>query len=296
MRFFVTGASGFIGSAVVSELLAAGYAVTGLARSGAAAERVAALGATPAEGSLADLDVLRAAATASDGVVHLAYGHGDPDAAEADRRVIDALGHALAGSGRPLVVTSGTLVLAPGRLGRESDPAVPGAPAASRGPSETAAVAWAGRGVRASVVRLAPCVHDGVRRGFAGALMDLAQRTGIAGYLGDGAARWPALHRRDAAVLYRLALEQAPTGTIVHGVGEEGVSLRALAARIAALLDVPSGPIPADQAEAHFGWLAALVGTDAPASSEATRQRFGWNPSGPGLLEDLVHFVGTAAR
>jgi nucleoside-diphosphate-sugar epimerase len=291
MRVFVTGASGFIGSAVVAELRGAGHEVTGLARSPAAADRLRALGAGVTLGALTDLDRLHAAAAVSDGVIHLAYRHGEPPAvaAAADRQAIEALGDALAGSGRPLVATSGTLVLPAGHVGTESDAPDPAAPAAARAAGERTALALAGRGVRASVVRLAPCVHERVKRGFAGALVDAAQRSGTAGYLGDGSQRWPALHRQDAARLYRLAVEQAPAGAVLHGVGEQGVQLRAIAEVIAARLGVPVRQVPADQAEAHFGWLATLAGTDAPASSAATRSLLAWQPVHPGLLDDLEH-------
>jgi nucleoside-diphosphate-sugar epimerase len=291
MRVFVTGASGFIGSAVVTELLDAGHKVTGLARSGASADRLTVLGADVKLAALSDTASLHAAAVASDGVIHLAYRHGEPPgvAAETDRQVIQALGDALAGSGRPLVVTSGTLVLPAGRLGTESDTADAAAPAAARAAAERGALALAGRGARASVVRLAPCVHERVKRGFVGALVDAAQRSGVAGYLGDGSQHWPALHRQDAASLYRLAVERAPAGTVLHGVGEEGVRLRDIAELIAARLGVPARQVPAGQAEAYFGWLATLVGTDAPASSAVTRSLLAWEPTRPGLLDDLAH-------
>jgi nucleoside-diphosphate-sugar epimerase len=291
MRVFVTGASGFIGSAVVAELRDAGHEVTGLARSPAAADRLTALGAGVTLATLADPGRLHAAAAASDGVIHLAYRHGEPPAAAAatDRQVVETLGAALAGSGRPLVVTSGTLVLPAGRVGVESDAPDPAAPGAARAAGERAALALAGRGVRASVVRLAPCVHEQVRRGFAGALIDAAQRSGYAGYLGDGSQRWPALHRQDAARLYRLAVERAPAGSVLHGVGEQGVPLRSIAELIGPRLGVPVRQIPEAQTEAYFGWLAIIAGADAPASSAATRALLAWQPAHPGLLDDLAN-------
>lgn len=300
MRLFVTGASGFIGSAVVAELTGAGHKVTGLARSAASAQRLTALGATAVRGSLADTGTLHAAAADSEGVLHLAFQHGDPylEAADTDRRVIETLGGALTGTGRPLVVTSGTLVLPGGRVATEAGRPSPASPAAARAAGEAAALAAARHGVRATVVRLAPVVHDGVRRGFAGALAGIAERTGISGYLGDGSQRWPTVHRRDAARLYRLAAERAPAGSVMHGVGEEGVPIRAIAERIASHIHVPARPVQPEQAGAHFGWLAALVATDAPASSAATRRLLDWEPSGPGLLDDLDHgrFFGGGQR
>jgi nucleoside-diphosphate-sugar epimerase len=291
MRVFVTGASGFIGSAVVAELQDAGHKVTGLARSPASAELLTALGASVTQATLTDSASLHAAAAAADGVIHLAYRHGEPPdvAAATDRQVIQVLGDALAGSSRPLVVTSGTLVLRGGRVGTESDPADPAGPAGARGAAERAALALADRGVRASVVRLAPCVHERVKRGFVGALVDAAQRAGLAGYLGDGSQRWPALHRQDAARLYRLAVERAPAGAVLHGVGEQGVPLRNIAELIASRLGVPARPVPADQAEGYFGWLATFAGTDAPASNTVTRSLLAWEPTHPGLLDDLEH-------
>ena len=291
MRVFVTGASGFIGTAVVAGLLDAGHQVVGLARSPQSARRLTAQGAEVHPADLDDPDSLRTAAKTADGVIHLAFQHGQPyeQAAAADRRAIAAIGDTLAGSGRPFVVTSGTLVLTPGRVGTEADPPDPASPGAPRAAGEQAALALADRGVRVSVVRLAPSVHDQVRRGFAGALIDIAERTGISGYLGDGSQRWPAVHRQDAARLFRLAVEDAPAGSVLHGVGEDGVPLRAIAGFIGDRLGIPVRSLAADQAEAHFGWLSGLAGTDAPASSAATRRLLGWRPSGPYLLDDLAH-------
>jgi len=293
VRVFVTGASGFVGSAVVSHLAAAGHVVVGLARSDSSAGRLAVLGASVVEGSLDDVDVIQQAAASSDAVAHLAFRHGEPAAlaADTDLQVIEALGDALAGTGRPLVVTSGTLVLPPRRVGRETDRAVTDSPAAFRAASEKAALALAGRDIRVVVMRLAPMVHDAVRRGFAGTLIDIARRTGMSGYLGDGSQRWPAVHRQDAALLYRLALEHAPAGSVLHAVDEEGIPLAVLAGRIGALCGVPVRPIPIEQADAHFGWLARLVATDAPASSAMTRRLLGWRPSHRELIDDLAHMV-----
>jgi len=289
MRLFVTGASGFIGSAVVPELRGAGHQVLGLARSDAAADRLGALGAEVVPGSLTDLETLHAAAAGSDGVIHLAFRHGDREAASSDRAAIKVLGDALAGTDRPLVVTSGTLVLPTGRVGTEADTPDGAAPAAARAGGEHTALMFTDRGVRVSVVRLAPCVHERVKRGFVGGLIDAAERTGFAGYLGDGSQRWPALHRQDAATLYRLATERAPAGSVLHGVGEEGVTLRAIAELIADRLDLPVRRVAADQAANHFGWLATLAGVDAPASSIATRTLLDWEPTHAGLLDDLAH-------
>ena len=297
MRLLITGASGFIGSAVVAELARGGHQVIALARSAAPAERLVALGVAVVRGSLFDPGALHAAAAASDGVLHLALRHGDPypDAAGTDRQVIEVLGDALTRTGRPLVVTSGTLLLPAGEVATEADTP---APAGARAAGETMALSLAGLGVRAVVLRLAPVVHDGVRRGFAGALADIAERTGFSGYVGDGSQRWPAVHRQDAARLYRLAAERAPAGSILHAVGEEGVPVREIADRIASHLGVPARAIPRDQAEAHFGWLVGLVATDAPASSAATRRLMSWEPSHPGLLDDLDHgqFFARAQR
>jgi nucleoside-diphosphate-sugar epimerase len=290
MRVFVTGASGFIGAAVIAELRQGGHHVVGLARSPESASRVEALGATPFVAGLDDLGLLTQAADESAGVIHLAYGHGSPpdEAAAADRRAIETLGSALAGSDRPLVITGGTLVLPAGRTGTERDRPDPEAAATGRGASEPVALALAERGVRASVVRLAPCVHDRARRGFAGALIDAAQRTGVSGYVGDGSQRWPAVHRQDAATLFRLALESAPAGTVLHGVDETGVRLRDIADLIGARLHLPVKEVAADTAPDHFGWIGALVGTDALASSEYTRELLNWRPSHPGLLDDMA--------
>lgn len=299
MRVFLTGASGYVGSAIVPELIDAGHRVLGLARSDAAAAAIAAAGAEVHRGDLEDLGGLRAAAEACDGVVHTAFVHDFSDIAESGRtdlRAVSALGDALAGSGRPLVVTSGTAALPPGGPGTERDAPDRGGAGAHRIASEDAALALARRGVRASVVRLSPSVHDeDDRHGFVPMLVETARASGVSGYVGDGANRWPAVHRRDAARLYRLALESAPPAAVLHAVGDGGVATRAIAEAIGRGLDVPVASIPADEAGAHFGWLAAFFASDIPASSALTQELLGWEPTHPGLIEDLGegHYFAT---
>lgn len=291
MQVFVTGASGWIGSATVQELLAAGHDVVGLARSADSAAAVAALGAEPLRASLDDLDTLRAAASASDGVVHLAFKHdiafaGDfQGAIEADRRAIAVLGEALEGSDRPLLVASGTLGLTPGRVGTERD--LPDAEVHPRMANAYVALSLAARGVRSSVVRFAPTVHGAGDHGFIAMLVNIARETGIAGYIGDGRNRWPAVHRLDAAGLVRLALEKATAGTVLHATDEDGIPTRVIAEAIGRQLDVPVASIPAERAGEQFGFLADLFAMDSPASSLLTRELLGWSPSQPGLLADL---------
>jgi nucleoside-diphosphate-sugar epimerase len=290
MRVFVTGATGFIGSAVVRELLDAGHHVTGLARSDKAAASLTAVGAEVRRGSLEDLDSLRGGAAAADGVVHTAYIHdfsptGNPAAAaQTDGRAIEAIGTALAGTGKPLVVAAG-IVPAPGRASTEED-AAPENPDFPR-VSEPAALALAGRGVRVSVVRLPPSVHGEGDYAFVPALIGIARAKGLAAYVGDGANRWPAVHRLDAARLFRLALEAAPAGTRLNGVGDAGVPFRDMTEVIGRHLNVPVKSLSPSEAGEHFGTFAMFASLDATASSERTRSLLGWQPVQPGLIEDL---------
>lgn len=293
MRVFVTGATGFIGSAIVSDLLAAGHHVTGLARSDTAAAALAAAGAAVHRGALDDLDGLRRGAAASDGVIHTAFVHDFSDyagAAEKDRLAIAAIGEELAGSHRPFVVTAGTAGLAPGRLATEDDDPEPAAPRRS---AQTA-LPFAGRGVRVSVVRLPPTVHGAGDHGFVPTLIGIARDKGVSAYPGDGGNRWPAVHRDDAARLYRLALESAAAGTRLHAVAEEGLPVREIAEAIGRGLGLPVTGVPPAEAGAHFGWLAGFFSVDNPTSSARTRKEFGWDPVGPTLVEDLEagHYFG----
>jgi nucleoside-diphosphate-sugar epimerase len=291
MRVFVTGASGFIGSAVVRELLDAGHQVTGLARSDESAALVAAAGAEVHRGSLEDPDSLRAAAAASDGVVHTAYIHDfseNNDAAayaRTDQRAIEAMGEALAGSGRPLVVAAGLPAPAPGQITTEAD-ASPDNPAYPR-VSEGVALSFAGRGVRAAVVRMPPTVHGEGDHGFVPALIGIARAKGLSAYIGEGANRWSAVHRLDAAHLFRLALESAPAGTRLNAVGDEGVPFRDIAEVIGRHLEVPVRSLSPEEAASHFGLFALFASFDVPASSAVTRERFGWQPTHLGLIADL---------
>jgi nucleoside-diphosphate-sugar epimerase len=290
MRVFVTGATGFIGSAIVPELIGAGHEVVGLARSDAKAAALAAAGAAVHRGDLNDPDTLRSGADDADGVIHCAFIHDFArmeSSGRTDLRAVETFGAALEGSGRPLVVTSGTGLLAPGRQATEEDRANPTGPASHRVPSETATVALADRGVRSSLVRLPPSVHGEGDHGFVPVLIDIARRTGMSGYVGDGANRWPAVHRLDAARLFRLALEAAPAGTVLHAVAEEGVRTREIAEVIGRHADVPVTAIAPEDAGDQFGWLGGFFAADVPASSALTRERFGWVPDQPGLLADL---------
>lgn len=290
MRVFVTGASGFIGSGVVGELLGAGHTVVGLARSDASAEALTNAGAQVFRGSLDEPEDLARAAAASDGVIHLAFKHDFSEFAancETDRVAVEAIGEALAGSGKPFVITSGTLMVAfvaPGEVGTEDFAPPPGIP---RVASEVAALGFASRGVRSSVIRLPPTVHANSQGGFAPVLIQIAREKGVSGHVGDGQNRWPAVHRSDAARLFRLALEKGAGGKRYHGVQDEGIPMRRLAEVIGAGLNVPTASIAAEDVPAHFGFLAMFAGLDAPSSSKLTREELGWSPTGKGLIEDL---------
>lgn len=286
MRVFVTGATGFVGSAVVRELIAAGHQVVGLARSDKSATSLTAAGAEVHRGSLEDLNSLQEGAAAADGVIHLAFNHDFSNfaaAAETDSRAIEAIGAALEGTGKPLVVTSGTLMLTPGRLATEEDTSTQSTPRRS----EQTALALAGRGVRSSVVRLSPSVHGQGEQGFVPALIGIAREKGFAAYVDEGLNRWPAVHQLDAARLFRLALEKGTAGGVYHGVGDEGVPFREIAEVIGRHLNLPVQSISVAEADAHFGWLAFAASTDNLASSALTQERLGWRPVNPGLIEDL---------
>jgi nucleoside-diphosphate-sugar epimerase len=299
MRVFVTGESGFIGSAVVAELIDAGHDVIGLARSDEAASAVEAAGAEAHRGALDDLESLRSGAAAADGVIHTAYIHDFsrmPDAARTDLLAVETLGAALEGSGRPMVITTGTALIKPGQVATEEDSA--DSDSHPRLKAEDAARAFAARGVRTSIVRPGASVHGEGDHGFVPVLIDIARDKGVAGYIGDGSNRWPAVHRLDAANLYRLALENADAGSVFHAIGDEGVATREIAEVIGRHLGLPVASIAPEDAAEHFGWMGMFFGIDAPASSALTRERLGWRPDRVGLIEDLEqgHYFAQAAR
>lgn len=299
MRVFVTGASGWIGSATVEELLGAGHEVVGLARSDESAKKIEAAGAIPLRGDIDDPEGLARAAADSDGVVHLAFQHeiafgagNFPAAAAADRRAVEAMGAALAGSDRPFVLASGMVGLSVGRTATENDglvasPQIRANPAGVRAATALLTLSLRGVGVRSSVLRYPPTVHGDGDHGFVATFVALARQSGVSAYAGDGDNRWPAVHRSDAARLTRLAVESAPAGSVLHAVGDEGVPFRQIAEAIGRHLDVRVKSLSAAEAVGHFGPLGHFVGLDSPANAAITRELLGWEPTGPGLIEDL---------
>ena len=291
MKVFVTGATGFVGSALVPELIQAGHQVLGLARSGQSADALKAAGATVHRGDLEDLDSLRTGAAASDGVIHAGFIHDFSrfkEVCEVDRVAIETMGAVLAGSNRPFIVTSGTALVRPGTMATEdmaSNHDMQRFPRVSEG----AGLAFTSKGVRTAAIRLAPSVHgEGDRHGFIPILVRIAREKGVAAYIGDGQNRWNAVHRLDAVRLYRLALENGDAGARYHAVGDEAITVKAITEAIGAQLNLPVVSIAPEEAAAHFGWFAPFTAIDCPASSAFTQKRLDWHPSHPGLLEDLA--------
>jgi nucleoside-diphosphate-sugar epimerase len=288
MRVFLTGATGWIGSAIVPELLDRGHQVTGLARSDEGAAALERAGVQVLRGTLDDLDALRAGAEAADAVIHTAFIHDFSQmemAGQTDNRAVEALATALEGSGRPLVITTGTALVSPGRIATERDRSE--VVIHPRVRSEEIALSYADRGVRVSIVRPAPSVHGKGDKGFVPILINIARDKGVSAYIGDGSNRWPAVHRLDAAHLYVLGLESAPAGSVLHAIGEEGIPTREIAEMFARKLDLPVVSIDPEGAAEHFGWMGAFFGLDIPASSALTQELTGWRPTHVGLLEDL---------
>ena len=289
MRVFVTGATGFIGSRVVKELIEAGHQVLGLARNDAGAESLTAAGAQVQRGDLEDLESLRGGAAQSDAVIHTAFRHDwskFAESCEIDKRAIETLGSVLQGSDRPLLVTGGLAVLAEGHAANEDDPPVPVSDSYPRASEATAAAMGGALGVNASVVRL-PQVHDQVKQGLVSYLVSIARAKGVSAYVGEGLSRWAAVHVQDAARLYRLAIEKHEAGVRYHAVAEEGLPLREIAEVIGKGLKVPVVSLSREEAGAHFGFLARFVEMDLRGSSAKTQRRIGWHPTGPGLIADL---------
>jgi nucleoside-diphosphate-sugar epimerase len=312
MRVFVTGATGFIGSAVVRELVGAGHEVVGLARSETSARTLIAAGARAHIGSFEDVDSLRKGAAGANGAIHLAFFHkisdpgfstrlriflgGSPSgivsrflqsAVEAEKRAIEALGAVLTGDDRALVAALPTMALPQGRLATEEDAPHPQAPGYGRAPSEQAALALASRGIRGSVVRLAPAVHDPEKLGLVSRMIDIAKKNGVSAYVGDGRNRWSAVSRLDAAHLFRLALENGAAGSRYHAVAEEGIMVREIAESIGRQLNVPVVSQSSKQASKHFGFLAPFISADNPVSSQMSQELLGWHPTGPELISDI---------
>ena len=292
MKVFVTGASGFVGAAVVKELIGAGHSVLGLARSDDAAKAVAAMGAQVQRGELTDLDSLRRGAEQSDGVIHTAFIHDFSKFAEngmIDKHAITAMGEVMAGTDKPLVVSSGTAGIAVGQLATE-DVVMPASDFSPR-VSEQTVFSYTDKGVRSMAIRLAPTTHgtsdQGFKAGFVSYAIEIARQKGVSGYVGDGKNRWTAVHRVDAAKLYRLALETGKAGSSYHAVGEEGVMIKDIAAQIGKMLSLPVVSIAPENAGEHFGFLGMFLGLDIPASSAKTQAELGWKPVGPGLLAEL---------